>query len=49
MIDLKANSTMAALIPSDSHGRDSLLVRRVIGGAVVIGLALLGLAFPALI
>jgi hypothetical protein len=55
MNGLKANSTMADLMAdtdlasSDRQRRDSLFVRRLIGGVFVIGLALLGLAFPRLI
>jgi hypothetical protein len=33
----------------DRRGMDSLLLRRIIGGAFVMGLAALGLAFPMII
>jgi hypothetical protein len=34
---------------SASDKRDSLLTRRVLGGAIILGLILLGLAFPVMI
>jgi hypothetical protein len=35
--------------PSERQKRESLLKRRLIGAAIIIGLALLGLAFPVVI
>jgi hypothetical protein len=37
------------MIMQDRQRRDSLLLRRVLGGAFIIGLVLLGLAFPIMI
>jgi hypothetical protein len=37
------------LIASERRRRDSLFIRRMIGGAFILGLALLGLAFPIII
>jgi hypothetical protein len=34
---------------NDRQRRDSLFIRRMIGGAFIIGLLLLGLAFPIII
>jgi hypothetical protein len=55
MLDRKANSQVESvtedLIPiaSERQKRDSLLRRRMIGAAIIIGLVLLGLAFPVVI
>jgi hypothetical protein len=55
MPDLKVKSQVVNAnndtIPSftESLKRDSLFRRRVIGAAIIIGLALLGLAFPVVI
>jgi hypothetical protein len=34
---------------NDRQQRDSVFIRRVVGGAFIIGLLLLGLAFPIMI
>ena len=55
MPDRKANSQEVSAAddlipaPTDRQKRDSLLRRRLIGAAIIIGLALLGLAFPVII
>jgi hypothetical protein len=55
MLDRKANSQVAIVaddLPptlSEREKRDSLFKRRVIGAAIIIGLALLGLTFPVII
>jgi hypothetical protein len=55
MQDRKANSqaedVTEDLIPiePERQKRDSLLRRRMIGAAIIIGLVLLGLAFPVII
>jgi hypothetical protein len=49
--NFRVASTTDGLIPtrSERQERDSLLKRRLIGAAVIIGLVLLGLAFPVVI
>jgi hypothetical protein len=39
----------AGLMAPEYRKRDSLLFRRLVGGAFILGLALLGLAFPIVI
>jgi hypothetical protein len=47
----QVESRASDLIPTTParQERDSLLMRRLIGAAVIIGLVLLGLAFPVII
>jgi hypothetical protein len=55
MQDPKAESQVQSVaedlspIASERQKRDSLLRRRMIGAAIIIGLVLLGLAFPVVI
>jgi hypothetical protein len=55
MLDRKANSQVISVAddlisaPTERQKRDSLLRRRLIGAAIIIGLALLGLALPTII
>jgi hypothetical protein len=51
MDGLKAKLPMPkrGLVVSNWRNRESLFARRALGGAFVIGLVLLGLAFPVLI
>ena len=61
MYEMKANSRIAWLttadpLPASGSGQmldrqqtGAVIARRVIGGAFVLGLALLGLAFPVII
>jgi hypothetical protein len=41
--------THLVMIVQDRQRRDSLFLRRVVGGAFIIGLVLLGLVFPIVI
>ena len=55
MLDRKANSQVTRVTddlipaPTERQKRDSLLRRRLIGAAIIIGLVLLGIAFQAVI
>jgi hypothetical protein len=55
MLDRKANSQVTRVTddlipaPTERQKRDSLLRRRLIGAAIIIGLALLGLTLPVII